>query len=191
MAAGKFSIDPDSVVWGKVPSAPEHTTAGRPFVLWQREDWQGGLRGLKKVTVVASLQALMEHKELLAAARRVPGGPRQVFLTSCKGYAEVHEGRCAALLGAALDARPVDVVCAAARMPKGEVIASARHHDPVFKDVARKLGYAPPFTGEQGFIDQFGAFLTRREAWFVAYELRKRALRDIGTVGKLFSEHLY
>lgn len=199
MAAGKFSIDPDSIVWEKMTGAPEeHTLEGRPFVLWQTSNWQGGLRGLQKVTVVASLQALMQSKELLVAARRVPGGPKQVFTASCKGigtkhasFAAVHGGRCIALLGAANEARSMDVVCAATRMPGGEVIASARHHDVVFKTVARKLGYPPPFTGEQGFIDQFGAFLNRREAWFVACELRRRPLRDIGSTGRLFSEHLY
>jgi hypothetical protein len=43
---------------------------------------------------------------------------------------------------------------------------------------------------DQGFIDQFGDFLTRREAWEIAKD-RGQILRDVSTPGTLYSENLY
>lgn len=44
---------------------------------------------------------------------------------------------------------------------------------------------------EQGFIDQFGKFYTREEAWVIA-EANGQIIRRVGgDDGKLFSENLY
>lgn len=83
------------------------------------------------------------------------------------------------------------VVCAACRI--GSVIlAGARHWDTVM----HKQSQAMPFNSEekgnaeQGFIDQFGLFLTREEAFILAEE--KGQIKDKPNIeGTLFSEDLY
>lgn len=48
-----------------------------------------------------------------------------------------------------------------------------------------------PMTWDQGFIDQWGLFLTREEAWTVAVE-KGQIRRQVNTPeGTLYSEHLY
>lgn len=89
------------------------------------------------------------------------------------------------------------VVCAAVRnRESGVVICGARHYDQVMRlainslvtdEDARKKWYH----SEQGFIDQFGAFLTRQEAWMIAFgedQIRRRVGSDDG---HLYSENLY
>jgi hypothetical protein len=45
---------------------------------------------------------------------------------------------------------------------------------------------------DQGFVDQFGQFLTRKEAWIVAEEQDQiRRLCYANQKGYLFSENLY
>lgn len=97
------------------------------------------------------------------------------------------------------------IVCAAMR--KGDVIvAGARHFDSVMRSQIKAMDTdAPqPWGGcEQGFIDQWGNFLTRREAWKVAdaagqirrptgweKEFQPRPA-NIGDEAILFSENLY
>ena len=83
------------------------------------------------------------------------------------------------------------VVCAANRID-GVILAGARHWDTVMHKQAEamnmerdKRGYA-----EQGFIDQFGIFLTREEAFVLAEE--KGQIKEKPNVrGTLFSEDLY
>jgi len=44
---------------------------------------------------------------------------------------------------------------------------------------------------EQGFVDQYGTFYDRKEAWDIAQANGQILYPDIGPVGTLFSEHLY
>lgn len=86
------------------------------------------------------------------------------------------------------------VVCAAARITDSQVIASPRHHDNFFRAIIKllpELERKKWLRAEQGFIDQFGNFLNRHEAWVIAIR-QNQVIRDlnIGT-GKLYSEHLY
>jgi glutamate racemase len=88
------------------------------------------------------------------------------------------------------------VVCAAVRLEQdGEVylITGARHFDKVMNNIIRCLPMELKWTNaDQGFINQFGEFLTREEAFKVVQENgqpfsaeRNRDKKD------LFSEGLY
>jgi len=73
------------------------------------------------------------------------------------------------------------------------IVPSARHLDPMMRDLIKRLG----FTGnefahpeDQGFINQWGQFLSREEAWVVA-EKQGQIIRHIGCDGTLYSENLY
>lgn len=83
------------------------------------------------------------------------------------------------------------VVCAACRI--GEIIlAGARHFDTVMvrQMEAMTLGRDEIGYAEQGFIDQFGIFLTRKEAFILATE--KGQIKNKPNIpGTLFSEDLY
>ena len=69
------------------------------------------------------------------------------------------------------------IVCAAIRAPSGKITLQIRH-------------CAPP-RYKQGFVDQFGTFLTREEAWKVAIEAHQIIRRVGGDEGRLYSENLY
>jgi len=64
-------------------------------------------------------------------------------------------------------------VCAASKY--GDIIIpSARHHDKVMNDIIKAIGSdkLKPTKDHQGFIDQWGVFMTREEAFIVAKESR-------------------
>lgn len=92
----------------------------------------------------------------------------------------------------------IRIVSAASRNELGEVISSPRHYDLFFHSIVRTLPkekqdlwYVKSSTVEQGFIDQFGNFLSRNEAWKIA-EANGQIIRDHDKCpGKLFSEHIY
>jgi hypothetical protein len=90
------------------------------------------------------------------------------------------------------------VVCAAIRSKTtGRILCGARHMDTVMQPFMLKRHRArlvrlPEWRFvEQGFIDQFGKFLTRRKAWNVAH--KNGQIRDYHSAlkGTLFSEDLY
>ena len=83
------------------------------------------------------------------------------------------------------------IVCAANRHPETqELILGARHWDTHMRSTAKKLG-GKWTCAEQGFIDQYGSFLTREEAWKIA-EKNGQIVRRCGGDGReLFSENLY
>lgn len=75
------------------------------------------------------------------------------------------------------------VVCAALRRG-GTIICGPRHWDSICRGTS-KDGW------DQGFVDQHGVFLTREEAWTVAFDAGQ-IIRRVGGDGKrLFSENLY
>jgi hypothetical protein len=83
-----------------------------------------------------------------------------------------------------------EVVCAAIRV--GDIIlCSARHWDPLMRAQAKAMGIkGTDNRQEQGFIDQYGQFMDRKEGKIIALASGQR-LRcpDIGT--QLYSEDLY
>lgn len=84
--------------------------------------------------------------------------------------------------------KPRVVVCAAVRSLINPFIiwVGPRHFDMTMRE------YMPgKIDGEQGFIDQFGKFMTRQEAWKVAEAAGQIKYRCGGDEGKLFSENLY
>ena len=106
------------------------------------------------------------------------------------------------------------VVCAANRhVETGLIVTGARHLDKVMRTQifalgnnshelsvhwetngdlidASEKGWYPPDC--QGFIDNFGDWLTREEAWYIADKAGQIIRQDeFGRVGYLFSENLY
>lgn len=82
------------------------------------------------------------------------------------------------------------VVCAAIRDQTGNVVCSARHFDWLMHtQIKRLMGYTTPW--EQGFIDQSGQWLTRAEAWTVAFDAGQILRRCGGDGRELYSENLY
>jgi hypothetical protein len=81
------------------------------------------------------------------------------------------------------------------------VLCSPRHWDTTFRTALEMIqeDKHKPTSMTQGFIDQFGNFLTREEAWVIAEkngQIRFRCggdefLRDGKIINKLFSENLY
>lgn len=82
------------------------------------------------------------------------------------------------------------VVCAAVKNSlDGRIVCGARHWDMVMH------GQIDDYTGwrdgEQGFIDQWGTFMDREDAWAIA-ERNGQIVRRVGGDGdELFSENLY
>ncbi len=84
------------------------------------------------------------------------------------------------------------VVCAAIRNRDGLVICSARHYDRTMRiQIKNSIGDWRLEYIEQGFIDQFGLFLTREEALLVANDAGQIVRRVGGDKKGLFSENLY
>jgi len=84
------------------------------------------------------------------------------------------------------------VVCAACRV-NGTMVCGARHFDKVMTDQIARLPLRLSWnTAEQGFINQFGDFLTREEAMKIVKENGQpfNIERNGGDVS-LFSEGLY
>ena len=90
--------------------------------------------------------------------------------------------------------KPRVVVCAANRhTPTGYIVCSARHYD---DNMLRQMHMSEtPWEDvndvEQGFIDQFGTFMTRKQALRVATEAGQIKYRCGGDHKELFSENLY
>jgi len=100
-----------------------------------------------------------------------------------------------------MDMKAQRIVCACNR--KGKIrIYGARHMDDCMRGQIRLLWPFKVFFGirsiwggwEQGFIYNFGEFLTRTEAWYVALDARQILYRcggDTTDGGTLYSENLY
>ena len=83
------------------------------------------------------------------------------------------------------------IVCAANRRPDGVLVCSARHNDPRMH-LQKALVGGEWDDEEQGFVDQWGVFLTREDAWRVA-KAAGQLIREVGgnNLGRLYSENLY
>ena len=90
---------------------------------------------------------------------------------------------------------PQRIVCAANRhVESGRIVLGLRHYDSFMH--AQIADITPEWKGkvEQGFVDQFGKFLTRKEAWVVAStqnQIVRRVGGDTKDGGTLWSENLY
>jgi len=87
------------------------------------------------------------------------------------------------------------IVCAAIAYPRiGIMLVGPRHFDKIMQDQYDRFFSVTPPDGEenvQGFLDQYGEFLTRKEAHEVAKNANQIIRRCGGDEGKLFSENLY
>lgn len=84
------------------------------------------------------------------------------------------------------------VVCAAHRHSEtGEVITGVRHLDSFILKQIELRGEKPFDWYDQGFVDQFGVFLTREEALKLATKNRQIYRRCDGDNIRLYSENLY
>lgn len=83
------------------------------------------------------------------------------------------------------------VVCAAMQAESGEIICSPRHWD----HLAHVQAAAYPFgfwkQAKQGFVDQRGEFMDRKEAYQVAWGANQVVRRVGGDTDCLYSENLY
>ena len=83
------------------------------------------------------------------------------------------------------------IVCAAMRK-ETRIICGARHYDPVMRQQMIASEGLDFWKGcEQGFIDQFGNFLTREEAHKIAVKEQQIRKHVGGDKDRLFSENLY
>jgi hypothetical protein len=87
------------------------------------------------------------------------------------------------------------IMYAANRCGKTKQIAiGVRHFCPIMRNNIEAMYMGSWATSEQGFIDQYGAFLTRTEAWVVASaagQIIRRCDGDDDDGGTLYSENLY
>lgn len=85
------------------------------------------------------------------------------------------------------------VVCAAVKFSDGLIVTGPRHFDNTMHAVISRVGFSTSkhcADAEQGFVDQWGRFMTREEAFIVAWS-RGQFLAKSETPGVLFSEDLY
>ena len=97
------------------------------------------------------------------------------------------------------------VVCAAIRNKQGKILAGARHYDSVMRPwFIRRLNWIGRlilrknfikarewYSCEQGFIDQFGVFMDRQEAYQIALANGQVKYGPEHSKGTLYSEDLY
>ena len=84
------------------------------------------------------------------------------------------------------------IVCAACKI--NEIIfCSARHFDTIMRAQIKAAGYLPRAHVEQGFIDQFGEFLSREDAMAIVKinEQKFDIICNGGSDVYLYSEGLY
>lgn len=88
------------------------------------------------------------------------------------------------------------VVCAANRLPCGIILLGIRHWDQFMHHQANvlqaqtRIDEQEIIRAEQGFVDQWGNFLTREEARVIA-EKNGQIYREVGPKDELYSENLY
>lgn len=80
------------------------------------------------------------------------------------------------------------IVCAAVLLSGGPVVCGPRHFDSVMRGTIEELE-APVEGAIQGFVDQFGNFMTREEAHLVAFRAGQIPAHTDGD--QLYSEDLY
>lgn len=81
------------------------------------------------------------------------------------------------------------VVCAANKFDD-VVLLGVRHFCPIMSDMCERIGLRGSMKHEQGFVDQWGNFMSRKEALHVL-KTNGRFIRDEDYLDELFSENLY
>ena len=89
------------------------------------------------------------------------------------------------------------VVCAAYKMEDGLIVTGIRHYSPEMRAIMERIygeGYHLKVDRNfhnGGFVDQYGTYLTREEAWVIA-ERNRQIIKDHDKcIGTLYSEHIY
>lgn len=92
-----------------------------------------------------------------------------------------------------MDTPEIWIVCAANRLREsGRIVCGARHFDAIMRaQMVASEGIDVWKRSEQGFIDQFGTFRTRKEAHTIATKNSQIRRRCGGDDGHLYSENLY
>ncbi len=86
------------------------------------------------------------------------------------------------------------IVCAANKSRTGLIVCGVRHYDEIMHSVIEGQGWSHDHCMEQGFIDNRGSFLSRKEAWAIALaagQVIRRVGGDQSGGGTLYSENLY
>lgn len=86
---------------------------------------------------------------------------------------------------------PKFIVCAACRWPDGHIILGIRHFSPDMRLSAELQGYDVKDCREQGFVDQYGQYYNRQEAYKIAKANNQYRPYPPYTEGTLYSEDLY
>ena len=81
------------------------------------------------------------------------------------------------------------IVCSALKDSNGAIILGARHFDSLMVETLKNGSYSEPF--EQGFIDQFGVFYRREDAFKIAQKNNQILNKSPHNTKLLFSENLY
>lgn len=81
------------------------------------------------------------------------------------------------------------VVCAANKYD-GIIVLGVRHFCPLMCNTLDKMGMKGSEPHEQGFVDQWGNFMDRKEA-LVVLKTNGRFCRDMEFTDELYSENLY
>lgn len=88
------------------------------------------------------------------------------------------------------------IVCAANRVKDGTILAGVRHWDNIMYGVAKRLYDSDRsvfgIDTEQGFIDQYGRFYNRKDAYDIVQKSGQPFNQERnGIIGELYSEGLY
>ena len=98
-------------------------------------------------------------------------------------------------VGAQVQRRVRRVVCAALRAADGRLLLGVRHYSAdMHEQLARRddRNRFQQLSGDdQGFVDQHGVYMTRREAWDVAEAAGQVRREGYDNEGVLYSEDLY
>lgn len=81
------------------------------------------------------------------------------------------------------------VVCAANKYDE-TIVLGVRHFCPLMRQSITALGLSPSQAHEQGFVDQWGNFMSREEA-LVVLQKNGRFIRDDKYDRRIYSENLY
>ena len=82
------------------------------------------------------------------------------------------------------------VVCAANRWPDGLIVLGVRHYCPLMHSSLDRMGITER-AEEQGFVDQWGNFMTRDEALAVVKMTNQPLRTPYDKWDTLYSENLY
>jgi hypothetical protein len=87
------------------------------------------------------------------------------------------------------------IVCAAIRSESGKIILGIRHYSQDMHDQLAHRNDAPEFwhhhDQDQGFVDQWGNYLTREQAYVIAEQAGQIIKPECCSNNRLYSEALY